>query len=70
MIELLRIQALSISFTKTDIITGLVYEYMTIKAMVIHTHDGKNTLLVFPESADIKNYVTHCNLLRCGWVTV
>ena len=61
MIELLRGEALSQLFTNSDIITGLVYEYMTIEPVVAQKLNGKNTLLVFAESEDIENI---CNTLQ------
>ena len=61
MIELLRGQALSPAFTNTDIITGLVYEHVTIEPVVIQKLDEKNTLLVFMESEDIEKI---CNTLQ------
>ena len=55
MIELLRGQALSSVFTNTDIITGLIYEHMTIKPTVAQKLDKKATFMIFSESKDIKN---------------
>ena len=69
MIELLRRQALSPAFTKTDIITWLINEHITVDPVVVEKHDDKTTLLVFLEDKDIQKYVIHCNpcfLPLCG----
>ena len=60
MIELLRGEVLSPVFMNSDIITGLMYEYMTVEPVEVQTPDEKNTLLVFMESKDIENT---CNTL-------
>ena len=59
MIELLRGQVLSPVFMNSGIITGLVYEHMPVKPMVVQKLDEKSTLLVFTEAEDIqKIYIT------------
>ena len=48
-------------FTNSDIITGLVYEHMTIGPMVVQQLDERNTLLAFPGNEDIERI---CNTLQ------
>ena len=48
MIELPRGQSLSLAFTNTDIITGLVYEHMTVEPMVIQKLDKKEHFVGLP----------------------
>ena len=61
MIELPGGQALSLMFTNSDIITGLVIECTTVEPVVIQKHHEKNTLLVFTESQDFKKI---CNTFQ------
>ena len=45
-------------FRNSDIIVGLVFEYTSIKPVIIQKLDTRATLLVFPEDVDVKRIST------------
>ena len=55
MTKLPRGQVLSPVFRYSDIITGPVYEHMTIEPVVVEKHNEENTLLVSQKVKTLKN---------------